>query len=131
MNESSKKNGWQFIKFTLFSCTAGIVQVVSFTFLAEIVKFTYWPAYLIALVLSVLYNFTVNRKFTFRATSNVPIAMLKIFIYYCIFTPISTIGGDFLTETWQWNYYLVLAICMVSNFITEFLVYKIFVYPKD
>ena len=124
------KTMWQFIKFTLFSCTAGIVQVISFTIFTEIVKFTYWPAYLIALVLSVLYNFTVNRKFTFRQATNVPAAMIKLLIYYSIFTPISTIGGDFLAETCDWNSYLVLAICMISNFITEFLVYKIFIFPK-
>lgn len=118
----------QIVKFVGFSCTAGIIQVLAFTLLTEAVHLSYWPSYLTALVLSVLYNFTVNRRFTFKGTANVPVAMLKIFLYYCIFTPLSTIGGDWLTEVLLWNGYLVLALSMLLNVSTEFMVYRFFVY---
>ena len=96
---NKKKEIIRTIKFVLFSTSAGIIQIVSFTLLTEFSGLSYWPCYLISLVLSVLYNFTINRKFTFHSSANVPIAMLKVFIYYLIFTPLSTIGGNFLVES--------------------------------
>ena len=119
------------LKFTLFSITAGIIEIVSFTLFTEVFKMSYWPAYLIALILSVLYNFTINRKVTFHSAANVPVAMLKVFGYYCVFTPLSTIGGDYLTEKCGWNKYVVLAITMILNFVTEYLFTRFFVYGKQ
>ena len=119
------------LKFTLFSITAGIIEIVSFTLFTEVFKMSYWPAYLIALILSVLYNFTINRKVTFHSAANVPVAMLKVFGYYCVFTPLSTIGGDYLTEQCGWNNYVVLAITMILNFVTEYLFTRFFVYGKQ
>lgn len=127
---STKQNAVQFFKFTLFSISAGIVQTVSFTLLNELTSFTYWPCYLVALILSVLYNFTVNRRFTFKSVANIPIAMLKIAGYYCVFTPLSTAWGDFFTKH-GWNDYLVLAGTMIINFITEFLFCRFVVYRNS
>jgi len=124
---SKKQDIWRFIKFTLFSASAGIVQLSSFTLLNEIAHFSYWPAYLIALVLSVVYNFTVNRRFTFRSVTNYPKAMLKVLGYYLVFTPLSTWWGDKLTGI-GWNDYLVLAGTMLINFLTEFLFCRFVVY---
>jgi putative flippase GtrA len=77
-NKCTKKQTLtQMVKFTLFAASAGIIQVVSFTILNELTQWTYWPCYLIALVLSVIYNFTLNRRFTFKSATNVPIAMMK------------------------------------------------------
>ncbi|MCD8088804.1 MAG: GtrA family protein [Oscillospiraceae bacterium] len=118
---SKKENILQGVKFTLFSCSAGIIQAVSFALLNELTGFPYWPSYLIALTLSVLWNFTLNRRFTFKSAANVPVAMLKVLGYYCVFTPISTVAGNYLTETLGWMEYLVLAGTMVTNFVTEFL----------
>ncbi|MCD8117829.1 MAG: GtrA family protein [Oscillospiraceae bacterium] len=118
---SRKENILQGVKFTLFSCSAGIIQAVSFALLNELTGFPYWPSYLIALTLSVLWNFTLNRRFTFKSAANVPVAMLKVLGYYCVFTPLSTIAGNYLTETLGWMEYLVLAGTMVTNFVTEFL----------
>ncbi|MCD7768571.1 MAG: GtrA family protein [Oscillospiraceae bacterium] len=118
---SRKENILQGVKFTLFSCSAGIIQAVSFALLNELTGFPYWPSYLIALTLSVLWNFTLNRRFTFKSAANVPVAMLKVLGYYCVFTPLSTIVGNYLTETLGWMEYLVLAGTMVTNFVTEFL----------
>lgn len=128
---NKKKEIIRTIKFVLFSASAGIIQIVSFTLLTEFSGFSYWPCYLISLVLSVLYNFTINRKFTFHSAANVPIAMLKVFIYYCIFTPLSTIGGNFLVETLGWNDYLVEILSMLLNLVTEFLYTRFFVYGKQ
>lgn len=118
---SKKENILQGVKFTLFSCSAGIIQAVSFALLNELTGFPYWPSYLIALTLSVLWNFTLNRRFTFKSAANVPVAMLKVLGYYCVFTPISTVVGNYLTETLGWMEYLVLAGTLVTNFVTEFL----------
>ena len=116
-----KQEIWRAIKFLLFSASAGIIEIGSFALLNELTNWSYWPCYLIALVLSVLWNFTLNRKFTFRSANNVPVAMLKVALYYAVFTPLSTLLGNYLAETLGWNEYLVTAINMVLNFVTEFL----------
>jgi len=118
------------VKFLLFSISAGIIQAISFTFFFEIIHFVYWPSYLIALTLSVIWNFTLNRKFTFKSAANVPKAMFKVAIYYVIFTPLSTWWGDALTNI-EWNEYLVLFLTMLTNLVTEFLYTKFFVYKNQ
>ncbi|HOI84647.1 MAG TPA: GtrA family protein [Acholeplasmataceae bacterium] len=130
--EENKKqeNLTHVIKFTLFSISAGIIQALSFTLLFEIAHLIYWPSYLIALTLSVLWNFTLNRKFTFKSANNIPIAMMKVAIFYAIFTPLSTWWGHELTNI-NWNEYLVLGLTMVTNLVTEFLYTKYFVYYKS
>ena len=119
--KNNKKEIWRAVKFTLFSASAGIIEFVSFTLLNEFTFWSFWPCYLIALVLSVLWNFTLNRKFTFRSANNVPLAMLKVALYYAVFTPLSTILGNYLVEKLLWNEYLVTAINMILNFVTEYL----------
>ena len=128
---NKKKEIIRTVKFVLFSASAGIIQIVSFTLLTQFTGLSYWPRYLISLVLSVLYNFTINRKFTFHSAANVPIAMLKVFLYYCIFTPLSTIGGNYLVETLGWNDYLVEILSMLLNLVTEFLYTRFVVYGKQ
>jgi len=118
------------IKFTLISISAGIIQVGSFTVLNELFKFKYWPSYLISLTLSVIWNFTINRKYTFKSANNVPIAMIKVFIFYAVFTPLSTWWGHALTNI-NWNEYIVLGGTMIINFITEFLYDRFFVFGKS
>ena len=126
-----KKEFWRAVKFTLFSVSAGIIEIVSFTLLTELTDWSYWPCYLIALVLSVLWNFTLNRKYTFKSAANVPVAMLKVAAYYAVFTPLTTIGGNYLAETLGWNDYLVTSINMALNLITEFLFQRYVVYGKN
>ena len=115
-----KKELIRAVKFTLFSISAGIIQVLSFTLMNEVFAWSYRVCYFTALVLSVLWNFTLNRNITFRSASNVPIAMLKVAGFYLVFTPLSTWAGGALTEL-GWNEYLVLALTMITNFVTEFL----------
>ena len=112
---------WRAIKFALFSASAGIIEIIAFTILNELTEWNYWPCYLIALVLSVVWNFTLNRRFTFRSANNVPLAMLKVAAYYAVFTPLSTWLGSYLADTLGWNEYLVTALNMLLNFVTEFL----------
>ena len=118
------------LKFTFFSISAGLIEILSFTFLNECTSMPYWPCYLIALTLSVLWNFTLNRKYTFQSSNNIPVAMFKVFIYYLIFTPLSTWAGNYLVDTLGWNEYLVTALNMIVNFVTEFLYQRFFVF-KD
>ena len=115
------------VKFTLFSISAGVIEIVSFSLLTELTVLPYWPCYLIALVLSVLWNFTFNRRYTFRSAGNVPKAMALVAAYYCVFTPLSTLGGNFLANL-GWNEYLVTGLNMVVNFVTEFLYDKYVVF---
>ena len=122
------KETWRFLKFVLFSASAGLIEMGSFALLTELLDWPYWPSYLIALILSVLWNFTLNRKFTFRSCANVPRAMLLVFAYYCVFTPVTTILGNYLAETVGWNEYLVTGLNMVLNLVTEFLYQKYVVY---
>ena len=129
MKFSGRQNFLQGLKYLLFSASAGIIQAASFTLLNETIRWDYWPSYLIALTLSVVYNFTVNRKFTFKSAKNVSYAMMQIFVYYLVFTPLSTWWGEALTRA-GWNEYIVLFGTMVINLITEFSVYRFIVFRK-
>lgn len=121
MDTAKKNELMRTVKFTLFSISAGIIQIGTFTLMNELLHWDYWVSYLISLVLSVVWNFTFNRKFTFKSAANVPIAMMKVFGYYLVFTPLSTLLEKYLTDTCGWNEYLVTVINMVINFVTEFL----------
>lgn len=130
-----KSNFIQFVKFTLFSLSAGIIQIGSFTLMNELIKFgdgdgLYWVCYLTALVLSIIWNFTFNRKFTFKSAANVPIAMLKLFGFYLVFTPVSTILGN-MCEKAGVNEYIVLVVTMLINFALEFLFSKFVMYRNQ
>ncbi len=124
------KEFWRAVKFTLFSISAGLIEIGSFTLMNELLHWNYWVCYLTALVLSVLWNFTLNRKFTFKSAANVPVAMLKVAAYYAVFTPLSTLLGNYLVETAGWNEYLVTALNMILNFVTEFLYQRFVVFGK-
>lgn len=116
------------LKFLLFSASAGLIQISSFALFKELLHWPNWLSYLLALVLSVLWNFTLNRKFTFKSAANVPIAMLKVAVYYAVFTPLSTLLERALADSLGWNGYLVTAINMLLNLVTEFLYQRFYVY---
>lgn len=126
----NKASLWQAVKFLLFSASAGIIQIGTFTLLNELTGLKYWPAYLISLVLSIVWNFTLNRRFTFKSAANVPIAMLKVFGFYLVFTPLSTWLGQ-MAENAGVNEYIVLAVTMIANFVLEFLFCKFVVYRNQ
>ena len=159
---SKKDNALQAIKFALFSVSAGVIQIVSFTLLNELVpdvqgynavtrwffESEYGAYYLVALILSILWNFTVNRKFTFKSATNIPVAMLKVFGFYCVFTPVSTILGEIITpkihlELGPYVFgafelgpielggYIVLGVTMMINMISEFLFCRFVVYKNS
>lgn len=130
MTKEKKNEILRVVKFVCFSMSAGVIQLVAFTLLNELVKWPYWPCYLIALVLSVLWNFTLNRKFTFKSANNVPVAMLKVALFYCVFTPVTTVLGNYLAEDLHWNEYLVTIINMALNLTTEYLYDRFFVFRK-
>ena len=131
INQTNNKKAQiiQVLKFFLFSISAGAIQMGSFTLLNELMTLSYWPAYLISLLLSVVWNFTFNRKFTFKSANNVPIAMLLVLAYYAVFTPLSTLWGDALEKA-GWNEYIILIGTMLINFITEFLYQKFVVFRE-
>lgn len=129
---NTKKEIIRTVKFILFSASAGIIQVTSFTLMEELLHVTHWISYLVSLVLSVLWNFTLNRKFTFCSANNVPVAMMKVAVFYLIFTPLSTWWTAVLTgESIGWNEYLVLAGTMLINFVTEYLYDRYIVFGKS
>ncbi|MBQ5842571.1 MAG: GtrA family protein [Clostridia bacterium] len=124
--KNDKKQLWQALKFTLFSASAGIIQVGSFALMELFIK-SYWIPYLTSLVLSILWNFTLNRRYTFKSAANVPVAMAKVFGFYLVFTPLSTYLGH-LAEGKGVNDFIVLAVTMIANFVLEFLFCKFVVY---
>ena len=122
MDRSEKKKELiRSIKFLLFSISAGLIEIVSFSLLNELTSWSYWPCYLIALILSVVWNFTLNRRFTFQSANNVPKAMALVLLFYAVFTPVSTYLGNYLAEGLGWNEYLVTGLNMVANFVLEYL----------
>lgn len=127
-----KKEIIRSIKFVLFSISAGVIQIVSFTLMEELLHLEHWVAYLVSLVLSVLWNFTLNRKFTFCSANNVPVAMVKVAIFYLIFTPVSTWWTAVLTgPSVGWNEYLVVVLTMVINFVTEYIYDRFIVFGNS
>ena len=124
MKKGFKTELWRTVKFVLFSISAGIVQIVVFTLLNEMFHLHYWVSYLFALTASVIWNFVFLRKFTFRSDNNVFVALVKVFGFYLVFTPLSTWWTAWLTEPLygiMWNEYIVLILTMLTNFVTEFL----------
>ena len=129
---NNKKELLRTVKFTLFSVSAGAIQILSYTLLFELLHQKAWVSYLISLVLSVLWNFTLNRKFTFHSAANVPVAMLKMAGYYLVFTPLSTWWTAALTAPEIGiNAYLVEVLTMICNFVTEYLFQRFFVFGKS
>ena len=116
----------QALKFTLFSLSAGIIQIGSFAVLEIFIK-DYWIPYLISLILSIVWNFTLNRRYTFKSAANVPVAMAKVFGSYLVFTPVSTWLGD-LAEQNGGNDFIILIVTMIANFVLEYLFCKFVVY---
>ncbi len=128
---TGSKDALRAVKFALFSVSAGLIQIGSFTLFNEVFHWSYWVCYLLSLILSVLWNFTLNRRYTFRSAANVPVAMAKVAAYYAVFTPLSTWLGNWLVSGLGWNEYLVTALNMILNFVTEFLYQRWFVFGKS
>ena len=127
----NKKEIIRGIKFVLFSASAGIIEFVSFALLDIGTSWQYWPKYLMALTLSVLWNFTLNRRFTFHSAGNVPLAMPKVACFYIVFTPVSTILGNYLAEVRGWNDLLVTILNMAFNLVTEYFYDRFFVFGNS
>ena len=128
--KTNKKELIRTLKFTLFSVSAGIIQILLFTILNELLHLDYWVSYISSLVASILWNFTINRKVTFKSSNNVKISMLLVFLFYLVFTPVSTVLGN-LAEGSGVNEYIVLAVTMISNFVLEYLYTRYVVYRNS
>lgn len=139
---TKKQNRLIALKYFLFSISAGVIEFVSCTILNEFTNLDqvtdldeifgneYGLTYFIALTLSVIWNFTLNRKFAFKSAANVPIAMLKVLGFYVVFAPLSIFWTVKLTDA-GWNEYIVLIMTMVVNFVTEFLFWRYVVYRNQ
>ncbi|MBR5444141.1 MAG: GtrA family protein [Paludibacteraceae bacterium] len=124
-----KNKEWvRILKFVLFSASAGVIQFGSFALLNEFTAWRYWPCYLISLLLSILWNFTFNRRFTFQSNANITRAMMLVLAFYAVFTPATTCLGDWLAEDLHWNEYLVTIINMLLNLTLEYLYQRFVVY---
>lgn len=132
MENVKKKEYLRAIKFLLFSISAGVIQFVSFALMDLIPDFDYVIKAYIALTLSVVWNFTFNRKYTFRSISNIKVAMFKTFCYYLVFAPLSIHLADiYLVKTLYWNELIVTGCTMLINLITEFLFQRFFIYNNS
>ena len=128
MENNRKKELMRTIKFTLFSLSAAIIQIALFELLDKVFHLPWGVSYTSSLVASVVWNFTFNRKFTFKSAANVPTAMLKALLFYVWFTPLTLLGGDYLVEQMSWNKDLMTFICMCLNFVLEFLWQRFYVF---
>ncbi len=137
MNEKGawRRDAWRFVKFGLFSLSAGGIEAGLFYLLGLIPGLGYWACYLPALVASVVWNFTLNRRFTFQSAANVPRAMFRVFCYYAVFTPVSTVAGNYITEVTYPDsdlvYNLVFVITLLLNFVTEYLYQRFYVFRGE
>ena len=127
----NKKEIIRTIKFVLVSASAGLIEIGVFTLLNELTSLKYWPCYLTALVASVIWCFTINRRYTFQSTKNVPRAMAMVLAFYAVFTPASTLLGNYLAETLHWNEYLVTGLNMALNLTLEYLYDTFVVYRNE
>lgn len=130
MAKKGLKEFFRALKFLLISISAGLIQIGTFTLFNEVFEWNYWVGYLVSLLLSIIWNFTINRKFTFKSANNVAVAMLLVLAFYAVFTPLSTWLGS-LAENAEVNEYIVLAVTMVLNFVLEFLYTRYVVYRKS
>ena len=129
--KNNKKEVIRAVKFALVSASAGIVEIAVFTVMNEVTGLKYWPCYLTALIASVVWCFTINRRYTFKSAKNVPRAMAMVFAFYIVFTPATTILGNYLAETLHWNEYLVTGINMALNLSLEYLYDTFVVYRGE
>lgn len=118
------------VKFALFSVSAGIIQILLFKLLNELLHLDYWLSYITSLVASIVWNFTINRKVTFKSSNNIKLSMLLVFAFYLVFTPVSTVLGT-LAENSGVNEYIVLGVTMASNLVLEYLYTRYVVYRNS
>lgn len=130
-NKKSSTEWFRLLKFVLFSASAGVIQFGSFTLLNELTGWRYWPCYLISLLLSIVWNFTFNRRFTFKSNANITRAMALVLAFYAVFTPVTTWLGDWLAEDLLWNEYVVTIINMLLNLSLEYLYQRFVVYRNN
>ncbi|MDE7330601.1 MAG: GtrA family protein [Clostridia bacterium] len=124
----------QFLKFTAFSASAGVIQLLTTTTLHQWTGWLidyYWIAYIIGLTLSVIWNFTFNRKFTFKEAHNIKLAMVLVILYNCIIVIPLAFGGNELERLWGPDLGIVVTvITLLINFVTEFAWDKLVVFNK-
>ena len=118
------------LKFVLFSLSAGVIEILSFTLCNGALGIAPWISQVISQILSVLWNFTFNRRFTFQSAGNVPVAMVKVALFYVFYTPFSAWLTRQWTEVWMWNEYVIKALTMAANLVLEFLYQKYFVFKN-
>ncbi len=118
------------VKFTLISISAGVIQIGSFTLMYELCSLDYWLSYLVSLLLSIIWNFTINRKITFKSASNVPKAMAQLLGFYAVFTPVTMLGGQWI-ESIGVHGLIVEAVTMILNFVLEFLFCRFVIYRNS
>ena len=126
--KAMNKNLWQAVKFTLFSISAGIIQVLSFALLHDVLGLeSYWMSHVPSLVLSVIWNFTFNRRYTFRSDAPLVRSMLLVALFYVVFTPASAWWGTLLEKAGV-HAWLIEALNLLANFVLEFLYQRFIVY---
>lgn len=151
IKREKRKTIRQFIKYALCAASAGIIQFLTFTilqavipddgktihFLVEDMSVVTFSATTVALCLSILWNFTLNRKFTFKDAGNVPKAMILAFIFYIPFYPFQTWYVHTIKELLGASINIDAAgiiaegTVMIMNFILEFIWQKFVVFRKE
>ena len=129
--KKDRKELFRAIKFAIVSMSAGIVELGTFTLMNELTNLKYWPCYLTALIASIIWCYTINRRYTFKSGKPIPVVLAYAAAFYAVFTPATTILGNYLAETLLWNEYLVTIINMTLNLVTEYLYDTYVVYRNN
>lgn len=142
---------WQAVKYFLCMCSAGLIEMITYyIFLAVLPidpKATIYfldPVPLSKLVfvseclslgLSIIWNFTFNRKFTFKSAKNVPVAMALAFLFYVPFFPFAAWYVPKLTRALAslggFGGFLAKGTKMILNGVLEFCWQKFVIYRKS
>lgn len=131
-SKNKKKEFFRVLKFVGFSASAGIIETVVSTVLDLTVNKSggyYYICYAIALICSVVWNFTFNRKFTFKAANNVPKAMALALLFYVPFAPWTIYLASVLED--KLPNILILVINMAQNITLEYLWQRFVVFRKS
>ena len=145
--KEKRKTLFQIIKYAICTASAGLIEFITFTILTKtpilssmanekVWFFTennlaWFVATAIALFLSIVWNFTINRKFTFKSAGNVPRAMSLAFLFYVPFFPFKLWFNSYMPEHLGVDSLLIEVITMLINGVLEFCWQKFVIYRKE
>ncbi|WP_423190547.1 GtrA family protein [Alkalibacterium sp. f15] len=75
----------EFIDYFLFGLVTSSISILSFYVLNEIVGWHYLVANIVAVILSILFSYTVNKRYVFKTHTKTRKAFVKEFVFFVLF----------------------------------------------